>query len=55
MIGPPIGSVMFGLWGYAWAFYVFSVVIGIIIICQLIYIPNILNFDKVNQESDLIP
>ena len=32
MIGPPIGSFMYGFFGYCWAFYSFSVIILIIIV-----------------------
>lgn len=32
MIGPPIGSFMYGFFGYAWAFYVFSIIIFIVIV-----------------------
>ena len=41
---------MFGLWGYAWAFYVFSVVIAIILVVQLTMIPNKINFDRISRE-----
>lgn len=43
MVGPPIGSFMYGFWGYAWAFYVFSVIIFIVLVLQVFLIPSKLN------------
>lgn len=40
MVGPPIGSFMYGWLHYSWAFYIFSIVIGIILILQVCLVPN---------------
>lgn len=46
MIGPPIGSVIYGNFGFAWVFYFFSIWIFLMFIGQIVFIPNSYNQDK---------
>jgi MFS family permease len=61
MIGPSIGSFLYGYLNYAWTFYFFSILIGINLILLVIYIPNKLNntnefsFDRNKITIGLFP
>jgi MFS family permease len=49
VIGPPLGSVMYGSLGYAWAFYSTSIMVFCNILLCLKFVPSKLN---VNPESN---
>ena len=46
ILGPPIGSLMYGYFGFQGAFYVFSIVILINLIVCIFLLPNKLNFTR---------
>ena len=46
VIGPPVGSFLYGYFGYAWTFYSISVLMGINIILCLFLLPNKLNKNR---------
>jgi MFS family permease len=46
MLGPPIGSLLYGQFGYAWAFYFFSILLGYNLISTILFVPGELNYDK---------
>jgi len=43
MVGPPMGGFLFGIFNYAWTFYLFSVLITVNLLLQIYYVPNCLN------------
>ena len=43
MMGPALGSVVYGAFGYEWAFYSFSIMIVMTFVVQMIFLPNHLN------------
>jgi MFS family permease len=55
MIGPVIGSFLYGNFGFAWAFYIFSIVIAIDFFIVLFLVSDKLrpsSKTKHNRESD---
>jgi MFS family permease len=51
IIGPPVGSFLYGKFGYAWAFYAVSILMFFNIILCIILIPNKLNRATESNES----
>lgn len=52
MLGPPLGSFIYGKWNFASVFYFFSVWIFIMLIFQTLFIPSSYNYDR---ESTMKP
>lgn len=52
MLGPPLGSVVYGQTNFACVFYFFSIWIFIMIFLQMAFIPNSYNYDR---ESTMKP
>jgi MFS family permease len=50
VIGPPIGSMIYGRFGYQWAFYSTSIFVFINVIICMFFVPNKLNL---NHESNV--
>jgi MFS family permease len=48
-LGPPLGSLIFGRFGFACVFYFFSGWIFIMILLQFFIIPNSFNFDSIEK------
>lgn len=46
MLGPPLGSFIYGYLGFAWTFWVFSAFIMGNLGMLFVYLPNQLNYDK---------
>lgn len=46
MLGPPIGSFIYGSFGFDWVFYFFSIWIFFMLLLQMIFIPSKYNFEK---------
>jgi MFS family permease len=53
MVGPPLGSIIYGQLGYAWAFYFFTILLAYNLVCLVILMPNSLNKedDEVGPSS----
>ena len=45
MVGPPIGSLVYGYFGFSWAFWVFSIMFIINLFMLLPFLPDGLNYD----------
>ena len=45
IIGPPVGSLMYGFFDYQWAFYAFSIFLTFNAILCVFLIPNSLNYN----------
>ena len=43
ILGPPVGGLIYSYMGYAWTFYIFSVIISLNLFVQIYYVPDILN------------
>ena len=52
MLGPPLGSVVYGHTNFACVFYFFSIWIFIMIFLQMAFIPSSYNYDR---ESTMKP
>jgi MFS family permease len=50
IIGPPVGSILYGNYGYEWAFYAIAILMGFNVVLCTIVIPNKLNRDSKNVE-----
>lgn len=46
MLGPPIGSFIYGLLGFSWTFWVFSVLILANLLMLVVFLPDQLNHDE---------
>jgi MFS family permease len=55
MLGPGLGSFVFGFFGYAWAFYAFSVLLGLNLLIMMFYLPKQLNYDKQPSGGEETP
>jgi MFS family permease len=53
MIGPALGSVMYGVLGYDWAFYAFSIMIVMTFFVQLIFLPSSLNSEDDDETEQI--
>ena len=53
LVGPPLGSIVYGFAGYAWTFYTFAILIAISTVFSSLFLPNALNKNKndANVES----
>jgi MFS family permease len=52
IVGPPMGSVIYGLGGYAWTFYAFALIITANVILCLVCLPADLN--KESQKHEVV-
>jgi len=55
MVGPPVGSIIFGAYGFAFVFYFFSIWIALMLIGQIVFIPSRFNSDKTAVSDDKDP
>ena len=53
MLGPSLGSLIYGFFGYAITFYFFSVFIFLAIVLQTILIPNSVNKPKDEEMEEI--
>ena len=51
ILGPPLGSIVFGLFGYQWSFYVFSILLFVNLINCICFIPSKLNIKNEDIED----
>lgn len=55
IIGPPVGSLLYGKYGYDWAFYFIAILMSFNVVLCIFIIPSKLNRDAKNVErSSLI-
>ena len=51
MIGPPLGSIIYGHLGYAWAFYFFTILLAYNLVCLIVLMPASLNDKDVDTTG----